>query len=51
MHEGPSTVRPSEEIEALVERMQRANSANVIVTRSDGTLIGLFERARAEQQP
>lgn len=51
MREGPSTVRPSEEIEALVERMQRVHSANVIVTRSDGTLLGLFERARAEQQP
>ncbi|MDP8961327.1 MAG: CBS domain-containing protein [Actinomycetota bacterium] len=50
MREGPTTVRPSEEIEALLERMQRADTASAIVTRSDGTLLGLFERTRAEQQ-
>ncbi|MFN2557682.1 MAG: CBS domain-containing protein [Nitriliruptorales bacterium] len=49
MREGPSTVRPSEEVEALLTRMRRANSATVVVTRSDGTLLGLFERARAEE--
>lgn len=50
MREGPSTVRPTEEAEALLDRLQRANVANIIVTRSDGTFLGLFERARAEQQ-
>lgn len=49
MREGPSTVRPSEEIEALLKRMASTNTATVVVTRSDGTLLGLFERARAEQ--
>ncbi|MDQ4131381.1 MAG: hypothetical protein M3133_10425, partial [Actinomycetota bacterium] len=49
MREGPSTVRPSEEVEALLKRMQDADSETVVVTRSDGTLLGLFERTRAQQ--
>ncbi|MDQ4129420.1 MAG: CBS domain-containing protein [Actinomycetota bacterium] len=49
MREGPSTVRPSEEVEALLKRMQSANSETVVVTRSDGTLLGIFERTRAQQ--
>lgn len=43
MSEGPTTVRPSEEAPALAERMRRANVDGVLVTRSDGTLLGVFE--------
>lgn len=50
MREGPATVRPSEELGPLVERMRGADVDGVVVTRSDGTLLGVVERARAEQR-
>ncbi|MPZ12649.1 MAG: CBS domain-containing protein [Kiloniellaceae bacterium] len=49
MREGPTTVRPSEELEPLVERMRRADVDGVLVTSSDGRLLGLLERDRGEQ--
>jgi rhodanese-related sulfurtransferase len=49
MYEGPTTVRPSEELEPLAERMRHAGVDGVLVTRSDGTLIGLLERPVAER--
>lgn len=42
MGEGPATVRPSEEAGPLRERMRRAGVEAVIVTRSDGILVGGF---------
>src|SRR5215471_17431080 len=39
---GVSTVRPSEDAGALAHRMGHAEVTRVVVTRSDGTLIGLF---------
>ena len=39
---GVSTVRPSEEADGLAHRMGDAQVTRVIVTRSDGTLVGLF---------
>jgi CBS domain-containing protein len=39
---GGSTVRPSEDAEALAHRMSHAEVTRVPVTRSDGTLVGLF---------
>jgi CBS domain-containing protein len=42
MRFGVSTVRPSEDAAALVHRMGHAEVTRVVVTRSDGTLIGLF---------
>jgi CBS domain-containing protein len=42
MRSGVSTVRPSEDAAALAERMSRAGVTRVVVTRSDGTLVGLF---------
>ncbi len=44
MWEGPTTVRPSEETEGLSERMRNANVDAVLVTSSDGKLLGLFRR-------
>lgn len=49
MHEGPTTIRPSEDLAPLAERMRRAGVDGVLVTRSDGTLLGLLERAVAER--
>jgi CBS-domain-containing membrane protein len=42
MRFGVSTVRPSEDTAALVHRMSHAGMTRVVVTRSNGTLIGLF---------
>lgn len=49
MREGPTTVRPSEELDPLIERMGRAGVDAVLVTRSDGTLIGIVERRAGEE--
>ena len=42
MRSGVSTVRPSEDAAALAHRMSDAQVTRVVVTRPDGTLIGLF---------
>ncbi|MGW0807042.1 rhodanese-like domain-containing protein [Nonomuraea sp. NPDC002799] len=42
MRVGVTTVRPSEQVEALVTRMERAHVDHVVVTGVDGTLVGLF---------
>jgi Mg/Co/Ni transporter MgtE len=42
MRFGASTVRPSEDAAALAHRIADAGMSRIIVTRSDGTLIGLF---------
>ena len=39
---GVSTVRPSEDAAALAHRMSDQEVTRVVVTRPDGTLIGLF---------
>ena len=47
MSSGPSTVRPSATVEAMLERMRRQNLSNVVVTRLDGVLLGLLRREDA----
>ncbi|MET8355214.1 hypothetical protein [Micromonospora sp. NPDC005206] len=42
LHFGVSTVRPSEQVADLTHRMHHANVTRVVVTRQDGTLVGLF---------
>lgn len=42
MRFGVSTVRPSEDAAALAHRMGHKQVTQVVVTRSDGTLVGLF---------
>ena len=46
---GPSTVRPSYELEAAVERMHKRNLTTLPVTRSDGVLVGVLRRDDAER--
>jgi len=48
MTPGPSTIRPSARLEAMVERMQRQKLGNLPVTTSDGRLVGLLTRRNAE---
>ncbi|MPZ51355.1 MAG: hypothetical protein GEU79_01235 [Acidimicrobiia bacterium] len=45
MVEGPTTVRPSEETKALTERMRSADVAAILVSSSDGKLLGLYQAA------
>ncbi|GAA5058691.1 rhodanese-related sulfurtransferase [Thermocatellispora tengchongensis] len=42
MRFGVHTVRPSEELASLLQRLDRAGSDHVVVTRTDGTLVGLL---------
>ena len=46
---GPSTVRPSLELEKAVERMRKQNLTTLPVTRSDGVLLGLIQLDHAER--
>jgi Mg/Co/Ni transporter MgtE len=49
MSAGPSTVRPSLELDRAVERIGRQNLTTLPVTTSEGRLLGLLERDTAEQ--
>src|SRR5581483_2865799 len=49
MATGPSTVRPSLELDEAVERMKRQHLTSLSVTRSDGVLIGVIRREDAER--
>lgn len=49
MRFGVSTVRPSEQVADLVHRMGHAQVSRVVVTRSDGTLVGLFFAGDVQQ--
>jgi Mg/Co/Ni transporter MgtE len=49
MSAGPSTVRPSLELDRAVERMRHQNLTTLPVTTSDGRLLGLLERDAAER--
>jgi CBS domain-containing protein len=42
MRSGVSTVRPSEDAAALAQRMSDTEVTRMVVTRSDGGLVGLF---------
>jgi len=48
MTPGPSTVRPSARLEAMVERMHRQKLSNLPVTTSDGRFVGLLTLRDAE---
>lgn len=48
MSEGPSTVRPSGRLRALVERMRGQQLSDLPVTTLDGRLVGLLRRDDAE---
>lgn len=42
MDTGPVTVRPGDDLAGLVARMERERVRHAVVTRSDGTLVGLY---------
>ena len=47
---GPSTVRPALELDKALERMRSQNLATLLVTRSDGVLVGVLRRDDAARQ-
>ncbi len=49
MQAGPATVRPSEPLDALVKRMQRKHVDSIVVSTSDGVLVGVLRREDAER--
>jgi hypothetical protein len=49
MESGPSTVRPDQPLQSLVERMQQRDAPNVIVTTPQGKLLGILLRDEAER--
>jgi CBS domain-containing protein len=49
MTPGPSTIRPSARLEAMVKRMREQTLSNLPVTTSDGRLVGLLTREDAER--
>lgn len=51
MQAGPTTLRPDAEIEAVFARMSKRDVEAVLVTNSDGRLVGSLYRADLEERP
>jgi CBS domain-containing protein len=49
MRNGPATFRPNEPVGKMAKRMQDRGATAVLVTTSDGRLVGLLYREDAEQ--
>jgi len=49
MEAGPGTIRPSEPLDELVERLRERDLTHAIVTTSAGMLLGVLLRAEAER--
>lgn len=47
MHPGPTTIRASEPLEPLLERMKKAGVEAILVTDPEGRLLGLLDRDHA----
>ena len=51
MMSGPSTIRPSARLSAITKRMHDQNLTRLIVTRSDGVLLGVLRVEDLEPAP
>ena len=49
MRNGPATLRPNEPVGKMAQRMRDREATAVLVTTSDGRLVGLLFREDAEQ--
>lgn len=49
MRDGPATFRPDEPVEKLAKRMRERGVSAVLVTTSDGRLVGMLHREEAER--
>jgi len=50
MEVGPATVRPSEPLDALTKRMRDRYVGSIVVSTSDGVLVGVLRREDAERR-
>ena len=50
MEAGPTTVRPSEPLEALIGRMQARRVGSIIVSTADGVLVGVLPSEDGERR-
>ena len=50
MENGPTTFRPDNFLEPLIKRMRERKVGSVILTNSDGVLIGILYRKDGEEQ-
>lgn len=48
MTAGPSTIRPSARLDAIAKRMRDQGLTRIVVSRSDGVLIGVLRREDIE---
>ncbi len=51
MEPGPTTVRPNTMLESILERLRARNLDSVLVTTSDGRLVGTLDVEDAESRP
>ena len=49
MEIGPTTIRPNERLEPLVDRMRKRGVATIIVSDLKGRLVGILYREDAER--
>ncbi len=49
MESGPTTTRPDDPLEAITERLKDARVGSILVTTSDGRLVGILYREDAER--
>ena len=50
MEAGPTTVRPSEPLDALIERMQKRKTKSIVVSTAAGVLVGVLRREEGERR-
>src|SRR5829696_10387105 len=50
MEAGPTTVRPSAPLEALIARMQKRKTGSIVVTTATGVLFGVLRREDGERR-
>ncbi len=50
MESGSTTIRPDEPLEAITERMRDQRVSSILVTTSDGRLVGILYRRDTEQR-
>lgn len=50
MDSGPTTIRPDTKLDSITKRMQTRKVDDIVVTTSDGRLIGVLYRTDAERQ-
>jgi predicted transcriptional regulator len=49
MQLGPATVQPREDLPGLVDRMRRAGVKTILITTSNGRLLGVLDRDDGER--